>query len=399
MVGDPAPPPPPSSSIPARRSRLRRAGRGAGIAAAALVTATLGYLALAPTGRYLVRAAWEEGKILRRSRPIAEVIADPATDARTRGKLRLALEARVFAADSLRLDAGRSFTSYSALEHDTLVVVISAAYRDRLERYQWWFPIVGRVPYKGYFDFGEARRAAADLRRDSLDVYLRTASAFSTLGKLPDPLLSTTLREDSLDLANTVIHELTHNTFYAPGQAVFNESFANFVGARGAAWMFRARGDERAAAEVDARWGDDRLLERFWTSVYRSLDSAFKAHPDDRAARLLARDSVYARARRALVDSVAPRMHARLSPRWAERVPLDNAALLARQIYQTDLQLFDGVHEREGGDLRRSFARIVALARSRPADPYGALGDWLRHTSPAARSVASDSSANGGGGE
>jgi predicted aminopeptidase len=255
--------------------------------------------------------------------------------------------------------------------------VLSAAYRDRLQRYGWWFPIVGRVPYKGFFDYAEARRAAADLRRDSLDVYLRPASAFSTLGWFNDPLLSTTLREDSLDLANTVIHELTHNTFYAPGQAVFNESFANFVGARWAAWMFRGRGHERRAAEVDARWRDERLLGAFWTAVYVSLDSAFRAHPADRRSRLAARDTVYGRARRMLADSVAPFLHAPLPPRWAERVRLDNASLLAQRIYLTDLQLFDAVREREGGDLRRSFARVVALARARPADPYGALRDWL----------------------
>lgn len=375
-------PPLPAPSAASHRARARRAGRGAALAGAALVLLALAGLAVTRTGHYLVRAAWEEGKILRRRRPIADLVADPATDARTRGKLRLVVEARSFAADSLGLRVGESFSTYTRLDHDTLVLVLSAAYRDRLQRYGWWFPIVGRVPYKGFFDYDEARRAADDLRRDSLDVYLRPASAFSTLGWFNDPLLSTTLREDSLDLANTVIHELTHNTFYAPGQAVFNESFATFVGARGAAWMFRARGDGRAAGEVDARWGDERRLGRFWTGVYDALDSAFRAHPGDRRARLVARDSVYARARRVLVDSVASSLHGPLRPGWAERVRLDNAALLAQRIYLTDLQLFDAVHEREGGDLRRSFARIVALARSRPRDPYGALREWLGLRAP-----------------
>ena len=333
-----------------------------------------------------MRAAWEEGKILRARRPIAALVADTAaaTDARTRGKLRLVLEARTFAADSVRLRTGESFTTFSRLQHDTLVLVLSAAYRDRLDRFGWWFPVVGRVPYKGFFDYDEARRSAAELSRRGLDVYLRPASAFSTLGWFNDPLLSSTLREDSLDLANTVIHELTHNTFYAPGQAVFNESFANFVGARGAAWLFRSRGDERAAAEVDARWRDERVLGAFWTRVYRELDSAFKANPNDRSARLAAREAIYANARRLLADSVAPVLHMKIAPGWASRVKLDNAALLARRIYLTDLDLFDGVYEREGRDLRRALDRIVALARSRPKDPYEALRDWL--AAPATRS-------------
>jgi predicted aminopeptidase len=347
----------------------------------ALAALALLLLVVTPTGRYLLRAAWEEGKILRRRRLIAEVIANPATDPRTRGKLALVLAARAFAADSVRLRAGESFTTFSPLSHDTLVLVLSGAYRDRLERYSWWFPIVGRVPYKGFFDFGAAKEAARELERRGYDSYLRPSPAFSTLGWFNDPVLSTSLREDSLDLANTVIHELTHNTFYAPGQAVFNESFANFVGARGAAWFFRARGDGAAAAKVDARWADERLIGAFYTGVYRALDSAFKARPGDDAAargdRIRARDTVFARARRFLADSVAPGLHGPLPKRWAERVRLDNAVVLARRIYLTDLQVFDAAYDREGRDLPRTIARVVALAQSRPRDPYGALKDWL----------------------
>ncbi|HWJ23692.1 MAG TPA: aminopeptidase [Gemmatimonadaceae bacterium] len=345
----------------------------------------------APVGRYLIRAAWEEGMILRHRRPIADVVASPATDARTRGKLRLVLAARAFAADSVRLRAGESFTTFSPLAHDTLVLVLSGAFRDRLKPYTWWFPVVGRVPYKGFFDFAAAKEAARTLDRRGYDVYLRPSPAFSTLGWFNDPLLSTSLREDSLDLANTVIHELTHNTFYAPGQAVFNESFANFVGSRGAAWFFRSRGDSAAAAKVDARWADERVIGAFYSGVYHALDSAFKARPGEdaaaRADRLRARDTIYARARRFLADSVAPALHAGPLPRrWAERVKLDNAAVLARRIYLTDLQLFDAVYDAEGRDLRRTIARVIALAKSRPKDPYGAVREWVeRGTGDAGR--------------
>jgi predicted aminopeptidase len=345
-----------------------------GILAIAVCAAVLGLIS-APTACYLSRGAWEEAKILSRRQPISEIVADPRTPPAAREKLKVVLAARQYAKDSLHLRTKDSFTTYSRLDHDTLVLVVSAAYRDTLKPYTWWFPIVGRVPYKGYFDFGAAQRDARNLLADGFDVYVRPSDAFSTLGFFNDPLLNTTLKGDSLGLANTVIHELTHNTFYASGQAPFNESFAMFVGARGAAAFFRSRGQEAAAAKVDAEWEDDKLLANFWTRVIRSLDSAYAAHPSDKQARITARDTVYARTRVALVKEIAPRLKT-ISPLYAERVQLNNAALLARRVYATDLDVFDRVYEKEGRDLRRTIGRIIGLAKSNPKDPFAALGQW-----------------------
>jgi predicted aminopeptidase len=340
--------------------------------ALALVVVAIGYLVLAPTGRYLLRAGWEEGKILVHRRPITAIVADSTTPADTRAKLQVVLAARAFAQDSIHLAAKQSFTTYSKLQHDTLVLVLSGAYRDRLAPVTWWFPIVGRVPYKGFFDFAAAQQAARALDADGYDAYLRPSPAFSTLGFFNDPLLSTSLEDDSLGLANTVIHELTHNTFYAGGQAVFNESFANFVGARGAEWFFRSRGDSLAARATAARWADYKLLAAFWDRLYHSIDSVYAAHPESAAARIAAHDSVYARARLELIDSVGPHLRT-IDTRYLERVRLDNAALLAQRIYLTDLDLFDRIYDAEGRDLRRTVSRIIQLAQSNPSDPFDAL--------------------------
>lgn len=349
-----------------------------------MIALVIAYLALSPTGRYLVRAAWAEGGILARRRSIADIVKDSATAQVVRAKLRLVLDARAFAADSVGLKAKQSFTTYSKLEHDTLVLVLSGAYRDELKAYTWWFPVVGRVPYKGYFDFSAAKDAAKALDARGFDVYLRPSPAFSTLGWFNDPLLSTSLGADTLDLANTVIHELTHNTFYAPGSAVFNESFANFVGARGSAWFFRVRGSPEAADEVDARWSDEKALSRFWAVLYHSVDSAFKAHPSDSLARLAARDTLYARARREAVDVLGPQLRT-IGPRALERMRLDNAALLAHRIYDTDLDLFDQIWVTEHGNLPNTVKRIIELAKSEPKDPFGAMRAWLTGVkSPAA---------------
>jgi len=339
--------------------------------------ALLAILAL-PTGRYLLRAAYEETRILLRRKPIAHMVAHERLDAATRAKLAIVLDARAWADTALGLDAGRSFTYFSQLDSDTLVLVLSAAHRDRLAFHRWWFPVVGSVPYKGYFDFAAARREGSRFSALGFDVLIRPASAFSTLGWFSDPLMSTTLRADSLSLANTVIHEILHNEFYASGQAEFNESFANFVGARGSAAFYSRRGSARAAADAEARWADEKLLAAFWRGLHHEMDSVFKAHPGDslRDRRLALRDSVYGRAKTTLVRELGPKLRT-VSPRYLERLTIDNATVLSGRIYLTDLDLFDSVYEREGRDVRRAVARILDLARANPAQPFDALRRFL----------------------
>lgn len=357
-------------------------GRRALVACTVAAAVIVGGLATT-TGRYLVRAAWEEGRILARRRAIVDVIADRRSAPALRDQLRLVLDARRFAADSLGLRAGRSFTTFAAVDHDTLVLVLSGAYRDRLRPVTWWFPIVGSVPYKGYFKFPDAVRAAEALEQRGFDAYVRPSPAFSTLGWFDDPLVSATLQTDSLELANTVIHELTHNTFYASGRADFNESFANFVGTRGSAAFFRSRGDTTGAREIEQRWSDEKTMGAFWGWVYTALDSAFRAHPadtdPDRQARLAARDSLYALARDSLRTAVA--MRVRTIPAEAlARARLDNAVLLARRVYRTHLDDFDAVYARCGGKLRRAVVQVIDIARGNERDPFAGLRTWVQDT-------------------
>lgn len=329
-----------------------------------------------PLGRYLIRAGWEEAKILSRREKIEDVIADSGTSESLRDRLRLVLAARRFAVDSLGLSAGESFTTFAQLDRDTLVLVLSAAHRDRLEAYRWWFPIVGRLPYKGYFRAGDARRARDAFESRGFDTYLRPASAFSTLGWFNDPLLSTTVRADTAWLANTVIHELSHNTLFVAGDAEFSESFASFIGARGAEAFFRSRNAPEAADAVAVDWANDQILGAFWEQTAITLDSAYREWPRDSAARVVARDTVYARARRILIDSVAPRL-AGVRPTWAETIQLDNAALLARRVYAQRLDLFDSVWVRNGRNVRQTIGAVRSTVRA-ASDPFRALESLLR---------------------
>ena len=137
---------------------MKRPSRRTIVILAVLALAGATWTCSACSAAYVVRAGYEEAKILAARRPIAEVIAAPGTSPEAKRRLELVLTARDFAEHALDLDAGDSYTTYTRLERDTLAMILSGARRDAFMPVTWWFPIVGSVPYKGYFDFGRARR-------------------------------------------------------------------------------------------------------------------------------------------------------------------------------------------------------------------------------------------------
>ena len=77
-----------------------------------------------------------------------------------------------------------------------------------------------------------------------------------------------------------------------------------------------------------------------------------------------------------LIADIGPRLKT-ISPLYAERVPLDNASLLARRVYARNLELFDQVYAREGGNLRWTIGRLITIAKANRDDPFGGLKAWL----------------------
>lgn len=342
---------------------------------------------------YVLRAGYEEAKILSRRKSIAGLVADTTTPPVRREKLRLVLEAREFASVQLGLDAGDSYTTFSQLDSDTLALVVSAAHRDRFEAFTWWFPIVGHVPYKGYFSERQARAAIEDLEARGLDTYLRPTSAFSTLGWFNDPLVSSLLRYDSVSLAGTVIHELTHNTVYLPGRAMFNESFAEFVGGRGAVEFFCGDGKEgsESCRRAAAAWRDELIFAGFLDALVGELGDLYARQDLSTEEKLQRREEIFADALRRFDTEIQPRFELVRYDSFL-RIPLNNATLLSRRLYYHRLDLFEAVHERLGGDLRRTIDLTLASVRERPDDPYAAVERLLRvlDPDPAALAVGAD---------
>ncbi len=344
----------------------------------ALLAAAAGLFATCSPG-YVIRAGLEEAKILRRRRPISEVVADAATAPEVRRKLQLVVQARAFAEDQLGLAADESYTTYSWVDSDTLLMVVSAARKDRFEPYLWWFPIVGHVPYKGYFDFERAYDEARKLAAKGYDTNVRPSAAFSTLGWFNDPLLNTLLRYGDVSLAGTVVHEITHNSLYLPGQAGFNESFANFVGDRGAAVFFCTREGEQDQRCTSARavWHDNVIFGAALSDLVGRLERLYGRTDLSSAQKIAERVHVFRDWADHYRSDVVPQLRTAAFRHYADE-PLNNARLIGTRLYYQRLDLFDRVFERYRGDLRAAAHAIMDAARTNKDDPFGAVEGLLR---------------------
>ncbi|HWC74143.1 MAG TPA: aminopeptidase [Gemmatimonadales bacterium] len=329
-------------------------------------------LLISADARYIARAGIEEARLLFRRRSIDKLIADPSTPAPLRERLSLVLAARAFAADSLGLAVAKTYTTYVDVGRDTLLLVLSASRRDKLREVTWTYPIVGVVPYKGFFSAGRARTEAQHLEQQGLDVFLRPSGAFSTLGYLSDPLFSTAMSRDTMELVATVIHELAHNTLYVKSQTPFNESFASFVGYRGAEAFFRSRRDTIDAHRAAARWRDERTLDVFYAELARRLDSAY-AEPlaGDRLEQV--RATLFGWARDQFRGAVGQSLET-YDWRWFAQAPLNNAVIIAERLYRMDLNLFDEVYLQNNANITETIRAIqIRVFTQADRDPYRAL--------------------------
>jgi predicted aminopeptidase len=315
--------------------------------------------------RYLTRAGIEQTRILERRRPLEELVADSTVPTGDRAYLGLVLEVRAKAAE-LGLKAGETYTTYTDVGRDTLLLSLTASRRDCICPTVWKYPIVGRVPYKGFFDPRMAQKEADKLAAKGLDVWLRPAAAYSTLGWFNDPLLSTALVRDSVELAALVYHEIGHNTLYVKSATPFNESFAQLVGYRAAETFFRNRGDTLLANRARDRWKDEIVLADYYRQLIDSLTAFYGAHPTGEPLEA-GRQAIANWSRELLQGPIAARLRTYRVARLAER-PLNNAQLVGVLLYRTHLDWFDRWFDRHGADLKTSVEALAKLME-------GAAGD------------------------
>src|SRR5690606_32875324 len=208
---------------------------------------SLGYYGQAISGQF---------EVYRKSRPVAEVIADPATDPRLRAKLADVQRVREFASRELGLPDNDSYRVYADLGRRYVLWNVFATPELSLEPLTWCFPVSGCVAYRGYFSREAAEAYAEKLRAAGYDVHVGGGTAYSTLGWFSDPLLNTMIHRPLPEIAGLLFHELAHQRLYVRGDTAFSESFAMTVELEGVRRWLEANGE----ADEYARYA--RTLER-----------------------------------------------------------------------------------------------------------------------------------------
>jgi predicted aminopeptidase len=299
--------------------------------------------------RYLAQGAHGQAYLLGHTRPIADVVRDDEVDLRTRMLLAEIPEIKAYGA-AHGLDTRKNYNTFVDLPRNAAVWFVGAADPLKFKPLKWCFPIVGCFAGLGWFDEDDALQHRKEMEAAGYDVIARPASAYSTGGWLPDPVLSTMLSDDDdafPELANVILHESVHATVLVPDQPFFNESFAEYVAdVMTDAWVIELFGE---GSPEQVTWLLSQAVRRARTSRLVAAHEALETVYDSdrpRAEKLAAKKRI--------IDELVDDLHAVRRP--------NNASLIELQVYQAGGSAHARAH-RACGDLRSLLDAARTLTR------------------------------------
>lgn len=226
-------------------------------------------------------------RMVRNAVPIDTLLNDPSYPDSLKQKLLYIKEIRQFAIDSIHLKDSENYNAVYDLKGQPTAYVVQACEKYAMKKYLWKFPVVGKLPYKGFFDKADAEKEAERLQQEGYDTRIVNPGGWSTMGWFNDPILSSMLRKDEANLAELIIHELTHSTIFVKDNSELNENIADYVGENGAVLYLKSK--YGAESPLITRYKnsieDNLTLANYFLQSAKGLDSlycteGFKNLPD-----------------------------------------------------------------------------------------------------------------------
>jgi predicted aminopeptidase len=326
--------------------------------------------------RYYWQSVSGHLQLMQAARPVAQWLDDPQTPQTLKERLVLTQHMRDFAVSELALPDNASYRQYADLHRNSVVWNVVAAPELSLTLKTWCFPVLGCVSYRGYFDEAAARREAALLKTQGLEVSVYGVPAYSTLGWMNwaggDPLLNTYLQYPEGELARLIFHELSHQVLYARDDTMFNESFATTVERLGGARWLQTQGSEAARAQYATLEGRRRAFRALVLATREQLQQIYHN------AESLDHDALVQR-KVAVMQAFRDR-YAALKLQWGGYGGYDhwvananNASLGAQAAYDELVPQFEALFERQGRDWPAFYDAVKRIANLPAADRRRAL--------------------------
>ncbi|HUW39994.1 MAG TPA: aminopeptidase [Rectinemataceae bacterium] len=318
-----------------------------------------------------------------RAVPVARALADPHTSPAVRAFLERVQRIKAFAVAQFGLKQTKNYTSIVTLDSDRLATVVSACAPLSFDTYEWNYPLVGKLPYRGYFDPKEAAAEAKRLRTKGLDVITRSVDAFSTLGWLSDPLFSFMASYSEADVADTIIHEMTHATIWSHGHDRFNEELATFVGGEGSLiYLASVHGpgspEEKKAREERA---DEDAFAAWLRGTAAELQTVYSSSLPPKEK--LARKAQIIAQRAAAFKSQPATMFHDAGYRDFPMDKINNAYLDLYRLYEGEPELYKDYYEKICGSSLAIFVQKVSRIVKAGGDPKEAMRRVLAAAGPA----------------
>lgn len=328
------------------------------------------------TFKFYTQAVGGQTEIWRKSRPNEVALADPSVSAHVKQRLKLIEELRAFAASDLHLPT-KSFGKYCDLKRPYVVWVVYAAPEFSIESKKWWYPLVGSLKYRGFFNEKDAQVEAEKLKKEGYDVFVGGVEAYSTLGYLADPVLNTFLHRAEPLLAELIFHELTHAKVFIPGDTDFNEAFATANAQDGVRRWLRSKGNPRALHEYEAHLKQNRQVIHLMLETREKLKETYAATYPDVEAKRLAKQKVFGgMIKEAVVISPPAKAETpvpHLSKTW------NNARINTVATYYMMVPGFERLMKEKKGDLNAFHREVDSMRKLTNAERMKILGTPPKH--------------------
>ena len=329
---------------------------------------------------YYSQAAKGQAQVLLGQKRISGMVRDPEVPQKLKDQLKLVLELREFSRNELKMNPEDNYLKYRDLNRKYVLWVVYAAPPLSVKLKTWWYPIAGKFTSRGFFAEEDARKFAARLQKEGMDVYVGGAPAYSTLGWFNDPVLNTFIHYQENNLAELIFHELAHHHLFIKGDATFNESFATAVAQIGVArWLKTKRGTEQHdvyLARCDRRHNLSELL-----AVSRSnLKKLFSSNKTEQEKREGKKKIITALKKDLVALSGSDPGYRKLAV-WAKR-PINNAVLGARSVYHRRVPAFYALYEQNGRDMEAFLNEVEKIARLQKKERDSLLAEYEKNPRP-----------------